>query len=92
MGQIKTLTALVLTVVFVQACIMEDRSNCPAYLTLDFSETPEKVSEIHLLIEDSKGYLFKDTLPANEFGMPYGIPVRRGELHSAAFGNVSRMM
>ena len=43
MGQIKTLTALVLTVVFVQACIMEDRSNCPAYLTLDFSETPELV-------------------------------------------------
>ena len=38
MGQIKTLTALVLTVVFVQACIMEDRSNCPAYLTLDFSK------------------------------------------------------
>lgn len=92
MGQIKTLTALVLTVVFVQACIMEDRSNCPAYLTLDFSETPEKVSEIHLFIEDSKGYLFKDTLPANKFGIPYEIPVRRGELHIAAFGNIDRMM
>lgn len=92
MGQIKVITAIALTAAFVQACIMEDRSNCPAYLTLDFSDTPEEVSEIHLLLEDLSGNLFRDTLSKNEFKTLYEIPVRRGDIHIAAFGNVDRMV
>lgn len=85
------MTAALLLIPAVHSCIMEDRSHCPAYLTLDFSQTPEAVTHIHLIIRHSDGTQYSDTLTASEYSSLYEIPVRRGHVDVAAFGNVESM-
>ena len=43
--------AVIASVLAAQSCILEDRTGCPTYLTLDLSSTPEEVGLIHLILE-----------------------------------------
>lgn len=75
-----------------QSCIIENRENCPAYLTLDFSLTPEEVGHIHLILRHENGGIFQDTVYRERFMSPYEIQVTRGCVTLAAFGNVRDMI
>ena len=83
--------AVLILAAVVQSCILEDRSGCPSYLTLDFSETPDSVSHIHLIIKQVNGRLLSDTLYRRDFDSVYEIPVMRGRTEIAAFGNIKSM-
>lgn len=86
-----TCTALALLMCGVQSCIWEDREQCPSFLSLDFSGTPEEVERIYLVLTHQDGWTCRDTLLREDFGKGYEIAVKRGPVHLAAFGNISRM-
>lgn len=45
----RMMTLLVIASLFpVQSCILEDRTDCPTYLTLEFPSVPKEVALIHL--------------------------------------------
>lgn len=90
--QVKMAAIAVITMYAVQACIIEDRSTCPSYLTLDFSETPDCVSDIHLVLSSNDGYLFRDTIAESWYQETYVIPVKRGETTVSVFGNADGMI
>lgn len=92
MRQIKAIAAVVMAVALSHGCIFEDRSDCPSFLTLDFSRTPEDISDIHLVITTADKRIIRDTIDRNEFMVPYEVSVRRGETGIAAFGNIDRMI
>ena len=85
------IAAVVAMAASVQSCILEDRSHCPAYLTLDFSSTPAEVSHINLIIKCADGSVFTDSITSDRFTSVYEIPVPRGRAGIAAFGNIECM-
>ena len=91
MRQIKAITALVLAMALCHGCIIEDRSQCPTFLTLDFTDTPEEVSCIHLFITSDNGGVIKDTIAGSEFKDLYEVSFKRGKTGIAAFGNIDNM-
>lgn len=76
----------------VQSCILENRSGCPTYLTLDLSSTPEEVGLIHLILEHEDGTVYQDTVHKGSFLSGYELPVKKGTLSIAAFGNPADMV
>ena len=92
MRQIKATAIIFLFISLSPGCIIEDRSNCPTYLTLDFSDTPEEVSDIHLFIISEDGRMFKDTIDRSQFTDLYEVSFKRGKTDIATFGNVDRMV
>ncbi|HIZ86305.1 MAG TPA: FimB/Mfa2 family fimbrial subunit [Candidatus Coprenecus stercoravium] len=91
MRQILVIAASVLLTGITNGCVFQDRSGCPAYLSLDFSGTQDEVSDIHLVIRQEDGHIYRDTLHKDEFRNVYELPVRRGKVDLAAFGNIDRM-
>lgn len=84
--------AVIASVLAAQSCILEDRTGCPTYLTLDLSSTPEEVGLIHLILEHEDGITYRDTVYRDGFLSGYEIPVRKGRLSVAAFGNPAGMV
>ena len=74
-----------------QSCILEDRENCPTYLSIDFSDTPDEVESICLILRHESGWMFRDTVHGSESGSIYEIPVKKGLMTVAVFGNVRQM-
>lgn len=77
---------------FLSSCILEERGNCPTYLTLDLTETPTEVNSLYLILQYRDGYTFKDTVYQEEFGREYEAAVPRGAATLAAYGNISNML
>ena len=92
MRQIKAIAVIILVMSLNPGCIHEDRSNCPTYLTLDFSDTPEDVSYIHLFIRSEDGKVFRDTIVRSEFADLYEVSFKRGQTDIAAFSDIDRMV
>lgn len=92
MRQASIITTVIVLMCTIPSCIFEDRSNCPACLILDFSETPETVSCINIFLEQDNGIVITDTIPKEDFGKRHEISVRRGSVHIAAFGNAEGML
>lgn len=85
-----TLLALI-SLCLVQSCILEDRTDCPAYLTLDLSSLPGNVELVHLVLEHESGEIYQDTVLREDFATGSELPVRKGVLNIAAYGNPDRM-
>lgn len=74
------------------ACIREERSGCPTWLRLDLSSVPSQIEQIHLLFAtETQEVIFQDTLYAGQWHQPYEIPLRKGWVLVAAFGNIRQM-
>lgn len=77
--------------VFARSCIWEERSRCPTYFRVDFSQTPEDVDNAILMLGYDDGYIIVDTVRKHEFGTIYEKPIRREDFSFAVFGNVGDM-
>ena len=78
MRRFLTCTALALLMCGVQSCIWEDREQCPSFLSLDFSGTPEEVERIYLVLTHQDGWTCRDTLLREDFGNSMLTGVRAG--------------
>lgn len=88
----RMMTLLVIASMFpVQSCILENRTDCPTYLTLEFPSVPEEVGLIHLVLEHEDGTVYHDTVYREDYASGCELPVRKGRLSIAAFGNPSGM-
>lgn len=89
----RLMTLLVIASLFpFQSCILENRTDCPTYLRLDFPSVPEEVGMIHLVIEHEDGTVYHDTVFRKDSTSGCELPVRKGRLSIAAFGNPSGMI
>lgn len=82
---------VLLLTLLLSSCIKEDRSECPSYLTIDLSGTPDKVDSLYLILQYKNGQIFKDTIHNGDFRNDYEIAVPRGSATIAAYGNISMM-
>jgi hypothetical protein len=70
------------------SCILEDRGKCPAYLTLDLSETPREVDSLYMVLQYQEGTTFTKTINKENFLDEYEIAIPRGEGYLAVYGNI----
>lgn len=83
---------LLLISAFASSCIWEERDGCPTYLSIDFSQTPEEVKSIILMLRYEDGYSIIDTIPKKDYMSMYEIPVKRGSPYLSAYGNIEKMV
>ncbi|MBO7278947.1 MAG: hypothetical protein J6U70_05020 [Bacteroidales bacterium] len=71
------------------SCIHEERSRCPAWLTLYFSDVPAEVKSMELVCKTKELPYCIDSLFHDDWKEPYTLEVPREELHLALWGNLS---
>lgn len=79
-----------LTTLFLLSCtsIFEERSDCPCYVTLDFSKTDPSIKRLELWFFGSGGELLvKDTLYSEQYEKPYNIELKREMIECHIWGN-----
>lgn len=58
--------------------VYEDRSGCPNYLTIDFTQVDNSIKEWQMWLFDGQGQLiFKDTVYRRSYSQPYTVEVPR---------------
>ena len=79
-------TAICGIILFLSCSIKEDRSGCPCRLVLDFSKVDTSVvTSVDMLVTASDGFVFRKTIPVEEFASPYTVSVPRGEVNVSGF-------
>lgn len=91
MRKIAIVGIVILIAYISKSCILEDRENCPAYLSLDFMNPHSDVKSVYLILSYENGLKIRDTLSREELS-DYEIPVRRGTFSIAAFANIENML
>lgn len=89
MNIIKSIS-LVIALFTIGGCesILSNRSNCPCYLTIDFSALENQVKDIHIWIIDSNNtVIYSDYIPYQNYKEFYEVAVPKGHLKVHAWGN-----
>ncbi len=70
--------------------VLEDRSSCQSWLTVDLLGVDKGIKEWHLwLFNDQGGLLFKDTIHRRHYTAPYVVEVpRHGKVQCFMWGNM----
>lgn len=69
--------------------ITEDRSKCPNWYVIDFSEVNSSIENLHLWFFDENGtLLFYDTLYPYEYENLYEMELKRGKVNLYVWGNL----
>ena len=70
--------------------IKEDRSSCPCWCTIDFSNVDTSVKSLHLWFFDEAGtLLYRDIINSAEYTNLYEIELKRGNVQYYVWGNVA---
>lgn len=83
----KLLGALLL----LSSCIHEQRSRCPAWLTIHFEDVPHGTEEMYLIIQNEHQTYFRDTLTPMDWKQPFSLEVPRETLHLALWSHTSNL-
>ena len=68
--------------------INEDRTKCPCWYTIDFTEVDRRVSNLHLWIFDENGVeICRDSLHGGDYG-EYNVELGRGKAYCYVWGNI----
>lgn len=84
------LILILLAPILTNCTVLEDRSDCPNYLTIDFSEVERGIKEWQLWMFDKEDNLiFKDTIYRCSYSSPYLVKVPRSrEVRCMMWGNI----
>ncbi len=81
-------TTIAFLILILTSCIFEDRDKCPAYMSLDLSDTPNEVDSLYMVLEYQDGTTYIETIRKENFKEEYEIAIPRGDGHLAVYGNM----
>ncbi len=90
MMKMARLLVIILITYSFSSCIFEDRSGCPAYFNVDFTDVPLSIGTVYLVYQFQNGEVCMDTVFRHLFDT-YERTVPRERFYLAAFGNICSM-